>query len=142
MMKVDERIVIDVAPEVVFAYVTDPAKMAEWLPSMVETRNIVGTGEGQQYEWTYKMVGILFRGQTVVVEHVPNRLAVLQTIGAADSTWTFDVEPTDGGTTLRLTIEYEVPVPVLGKLAERIISKRDARTIRLGLANAKDTLEG
>lgn len=142
MMKVDERIVIDVAPEVVFAYVTDPAKMAEWLPSMVETRNIVGTGEGQQYEWTYKMVGILFRGQTVVVEHVPNRLAVLQTIGAADSTWTFDVEPTDGGTRLRLTIEYEVPVPVLGKLAERIISKRDARTIRLGLANAKDTLEG
>lgn len=141
MMKVDESIVIDAAQDVVFAYVTDPAKMAEWLPSMVETRNIVGSGEGQQYEWTYKLAGLLFRGQTVVVEQAPIELSVFQTIGAVNSTWTFHFEPTDGGTRFRLLIEYEVPMPVLGRLAERVISKRDSRTICLALNNVKDTLE-
>jgi hypothetical protein len=29
----------------------------------------VGLGEGQQYEWTYKLSGILFHGQSVVVEY-------------------------------------------------------------------------
>ncbi len=142
LMKVDESIVIDASPDAVFAYVTDPAKMAEWLPSMVEARNIVGTGEGQQYEWTYKMGGILFRGQSVVVEQVPSKLAVFQTIGAVDSTWTFQLDGANGGTRFRLTIEYEVPMPVLGKLAERLLAKRHERSIGLALVNAKDTLEG
>jgi uncharacterized protein YndB with AHSA1/START domain len=133
--------VIDAAPDVVFAYVTDPTRMAEWLPSMVETRNIIGSGEGQQYEWTYKLVGALFRGQTVVIEHVPSELAVHQTIGAVNSTWTFRVEPVDDGTRFRLSIVYEVPMPVLGKLAERIVAKRDIRSICLALVNAKETLE-
>jgi len=141
-MKVDESIVIDAARDAVFAYVTDPAKMAEWLPSMVEARNIVGSGEGQQYEWTYKMAGFLFRGQTVVVEQAPSELAVFQTIGAVNSTWTFHFETADSGTRFRMVIEYEVPMPVLGRLAERVISKRDSRTICLALNNVKDTLEG
>lgn len=143
MLTVDESIVIDAPQDAVFAYVTDPARMAEWLPSMVEARNIVGHGEGQQYEWTYKLIGVLFRGQTVVVEHAPpSGYSVHQTIGAVNSTWTFRVEPADGGTRFRLCIDYEVPMPVLGKLAERVISKRDRRTICTALANAKDTLEG
>ena len=59
--------------------------MAEWLTKMVEVRDIVGTGEGQQYEWTYKYAGLLLRGQSVVVQHVPNRLAVSQSIGMIGS---------------------------------------------------------
>ena len=65
--------------------------MAEWIPPMVQTLDIVGSGEGQQFEWTWKLAGLLFRGQSVVVEHVPNDVAVYQSIGSMSSIWTFHV---------------------------------------------------
>lgn len=141
MQKVSDSIVVDAPLDVVFAYVTDPAKMAEWLPSMVETRNIIGSGEGQQYDWMYKLAGILFRGQGIVIEHVPNELSVHQSIGAVHSTWTFRVEAADGGTRFSLDVVYEVPTPVLGKLAEQVIAMRDARVVAVALANVRETLE-
>jgi uncharacterized protein YndB with AHSA1/START domain len=69
-------IVIHAPPDRVFAYVDEPATLAEWLPGMVEVRNVIGTGAGQQHEWTYKMMGLLLRGQSTVIEHVSNECAV------------------------------------------------------------------
>lgn len=141
MMSLNQSVGINAPTDLVFAYVTDPATMAEWIPPMVQTRDIVGSGEGQQFEWTYKLAGLLFRGQSVVVEHVPNEVSVYQSIGAISSTWTFRVGSHDDGTRLTVDIAYEVPVPVLGKLAERIIVNRDARNLDLALANVKEILE-
>ena len=82
MMTLSQSVVVHAPRDVVFEYVTDPARLADWIPPMVEAREIVGSGAGQQYEWTYKLAGLLFRGQTVVVEYVPNELSVHQAIGA------------------------------------------------------------
>jgi carbon monoxide dehydrogenase subunit G len=133
--------VIDAPTDKVFAYVNEPSTMADWLPSMVEVRNVRGEGEGQQYDWTYKMAGMLLRGQSVVVEHVPYSHAVHQSIGMINSTWTFELEPGEEGTKLRLDIDFVVPVPVLGKLAENVVMKRAGRNIECALDNAKDVLE-
>ena len=141
MATVKESTVINAPPDRVFAYVTEPATMSEWLAKMVEVRNVVGTGEGQQYEWTYKYVGLLLRGQSVVVQHVPNALAVTQSIGTIASTWTFNIEPHEEGTNLTIEVEYSVPIPVLGKIAEHIAVRRDARDLETSLTNVKETLE-
>jgi carbon monoxide dehydrogenase subunit G len=141
MMSFSHSVVVDAPQETVFDYVTDPTKMAEWLPNMVLTHHIVGSGEGQQYEWTYKISGILFHGESVVVEYLPSALAVHQTIGAVNSTWTFRVEPLKEQSKFTLDVAYEVPVPVLGKLAEHVIARRDARLVGLALENVKETLE-
>ena len=124
----------------VFDYVTEPSTMAEWLTKMVEVRDIVGTGEGQQYEWTYKYAGLLLRGQSVVVQHVPNRLAVSQSIGMIGSTWTFRVEPHEEGSALTIEVEYSVPIPVLGKIAEHVAVRLDARDLETSLTNVQDML--
>jgi len=126
----------------VFEYVADPATMVEWLSSMMEIRDLIGTGAGQQYGWTYKYVGLLLNGQSTVVEHVPNELAVHQTIGTINSVWTFKFEPHDEGTSLTLEVEYSIPIPVLGKLAERLVLRRDKRTLDFALTNVKELLEG
>ena len=115
MATVKESTVINAPPDRVFAYVTEPATMPEWLAKMVEVRNVVGTGEGQQYEWTYKYVGLLLRGQSVVVQHVPNALAVTQSIGTISSTWTFNIEPHEEGTNLTIEVEYSLPIPDDGR---------------------------
>jgi uncharacterized protein YndB with AHSA1/START domain len=141
MATVKKSTVINAPPERVFAYVTEPAAMPEWLAKMVEVRNVLGTGEGQQYEWTFKYVGLLLRGQSVVLQHVPNALVVTQSIGTIDSTWTFNLEPHEEGTSLTIEVEYSVPIPVLGKLAEHIAVRRDARDLETSLTNVKEMLE-
>ncbi|MFA9471247.1 MAG: SRPBCC family protein [Deltaproteobacteria bacterium] len=135
-----KSIVISAPPDRVFDYVTEPSTMAEWLTKMVEVRDIVGTGEGQQYEWTYKYAGLLLRGQSVVVQHVPNRLAVTQSIGMIGSTWTFRVEPHEEGSTLTIEVEYSIPIPVLGRVAEHVAVRLDARDLETSLTNVQDML--
>ena len=108
---------------------------------MVQAREIIGSGEGQQFEWTYKLAGLLFRGQSVVVEHVANALFVFQSIGAISSTWTFRVRSHRDGAKLTVDIAYDVPVPVLGRLSEHVIASRDGRDLDLALINVKERLE-
>lgn len=141
MASLSKNAVIHAPPDRVFAYVTAPSNFPDWLPSMVEVRNVLGAGAGQQYEWTYKMAGMLLRGQSTVVEYTPNQRAVLQSIGSIGSDWTFTVEPHEAGALLRIEVEYSVPVPVLGKLAERLALNRDARDFALAFENIKDRLE-
>jgi len=141
MVSLTKSVVVNAPADKVFAYVTEPTTMAEWLVSMVEARDVIGSGEGQQYEWTYKMVGLQLRGQCTVVEHVPNEISVHQSIGSIDSSWTLGVEPHGEGTTLTVEVEYTIPIPVLGKMAERFLLQRDARDLEQSLTNVKEMLE-
>ena len=135
-------IVIHAPPARVFAYVDDPMNLVEWLPGMFDVRNVIGTGAGQQYEWTYKMAGPLLRGQSTVIEHVPDERAVHQNIGMISAIWGYTVEPHQEGTTLTIDVEYSIPIPVLGKLAEHIAVRRNRREFDMALTNVKETLEG
>ena len=138
MVVLKKSVVIRAPTDEVFAYANEPRTFAEWLPSFVEARDVVGTGAGQQYGWTYKYVGLLLRGQSTVVEYVPNELAVHQSIGTIDSTWTIRVEPHEVGTMLTIEIEYTIPIPVLGKVAEQFAVRRDARTLEWALTNVEE----
>lgn len=141
MASLSKSVVIQAPVEHLFEYVTAPEQLPEWLPSMVEVRKVQGAGEGQQYEWTYKMIGILLKGQTTVVEYVPNKCAVHQSIGTIKSSWTIGVEPHPEGSRLTIFVEYEVPVPVLGRFAERIALSRNARDFALAFDNVREMLE-
>ena len=136
-----DSILIDAPPEDVFAYVDDPMELPTWLPSMIEVRNVIGTGLGQQYEYTYKMAGLLLRGQNVVVEHVPNERGLHQVIGMISALWDYSVEPHADGTLLSIQVEYSIPIPVLGRLAERLAIKQNAASFDLALINVKDVME-
>jgi uncharacterized membrane protein len=127
--------------ERVFAYVDDPTNLPIWLPTMVEVRDVIGTGAGQQFEWTSRMAGSLLRGQSTVVEHVPNVHGLHQSIGMVSSTFGYTVEPHEDGATLTIEIQYAVPVPVLGRLAERVLLRRNAREFEVGIVTIKDVLE-
>jgi uncharacterized membrane protein len=135
-------IVIDAPLSEVFAYVNDPRSLCEWTVSMSETRNVIGEGEGQQYEWSIKLVGVPLHGQAVIVEYVQNQRAVHQGIGMFEMLWTNLVEPDNGGTKLTMELEYAIPVPVLGKLAEHLMVRRNERNLQSALLNLKDKLEG
>ena len=136
-----DSILIHAPPDAVFAYVDDPSELPTWLANMVEVRNVIGTGLGQQYEYTYKMAGLLLRGQNTVIEHVPNERGLHQIIGTISALWDYSVEPHKDGTVLNIEVEYSIPIPVLGKLAEHIAVMQNARSFELSLINVKEVME-
>jgi hypothetical protein len=103
---------------------------------------VTGKGVGAHYEWTYKMVGLPLHGESTTVAHVPNERRVVRTTGGVESLWTFVLEPREGGTHLCVNVEYSAPMPLLGRLAERLIVRRNEREVRLAIENMKDHCEG
>ena len=142
MAKVERSITINAPVEKVFNYLADPMAQLEWLPSIMDVKDVSGSGVGQHFRWTYKMAGVLLKGETTVTEHIPNKRRVTQTKGGVTSTWIFDFETLDGGTKVQLSIEYTIPVPVIGKLAEKLVLKRNEREAGLAMQNIKEKMEG
>jgi uncharacterized membrane protein len=87
------------------------------------------------------MGGLRFYGETTVLEWIQNKRIVTQSKGGISSTWHFDFQSKGEGTQLSLVMEYEVPIPVLGKLAEAVIRKQNEREAELALSNIKARME-
>ena len=142
MPKIERSITVNAPVDKVCAYMSEPKNQLEWLPGMTGISDIVRTEQevGSHFRWTYKMMGIPFHGESKTVEYVPNKRAVVKNTGIP-STWTWGYEPQGGGTKISLTVEYTIPVPVLGKVAERLVLRQNEREADLGLANIKERLE-
>ena len=141
MAKVERSININAPVKKVFAYITDPANRMEWLPSTTNIRDITGLGVGQRWGYTYKMAGISLKGENVVTEFTSDQWYAHKSTGGVVSTWTYTFNPEAGGTRLSLVVEYNIPVPVLGKMAERLVLQRNEREADFAMATIKERLE-
>ena len=141
MPTINNSINIGAPVEKVFAYVTDPLTTTEWFVGMTEVTDVSGSGVGQHSRWTYTMIGIPFHGRSEITEHVPNQRSVSKQEGGLTSIITYTFSPYEGGTKLGMDIDYTIPVPVLGKLAEKVVFKRNQREVRLSMENIKERLE-
>ena len=103
---------------------------------------MIGKRVGRHFGWTYKMTGLRFEGESTVTEYISNERLAVQTKGGIASTRTWSFEAHDGGTKLNLAVEYTVPVPVLGKLAEPLVHRQNEREADLAMANIKGRMEG
>jgi len=142
MAKVERSITINAPVEKVFSYITDPMNSLEYTPGMTEVRDITGQGLGQKFGWTYKMIGIPFKGEFEVMECIPNERYVEKSTGGIVSTWTWTFKPEAGGTLVNVVVEYTIPVPVLGKVGERLVMKQTEREADISVAYIKERLEG
>ncbi|UCH46443.1 MAG: SRPBCC family protein [Betaproteobacteria bacterium] len=143
MAKIERTIEINAPVEKVFAYIAEPMSMLEYLPEMMEVKDVDlnEEGVGSRYRWSYKLAGIRFEGESVVTEFVPNRRRVSKTKRGIVSTWAWNFEASDSGTKLSLTVEYAIPVPVLGKLGEAFMLRQQEAMADLVMANIKARME-
>jgi len=141
MPNVHRSIEIKAPIKEVYDYIDNPEKDPEWMTSMVEVHNVKGSGVGRQFDWTYKMVGVPLKGESIFTEDVPEKHIVVKTKGSVESTWTFNLESREDYTMLDLDIDYRIPVPVVGKLAEKVLMKRNERETEMSLTNIKERLE-
>jgi len=141
MPTINNSINISAPVEKVFAYLSDPRNSTEWFVGMTENTDVSGSGVGQHSRWTYTMIGIPFHGDSKLTEHVPNQRLVYEQTGGITSIMTFTFAPHEGGTKLGLDIDYTIPVPVLGKLAEKVVFKRNQREAQMSMENIKERSE-
>jgi uncharacterized protein YndB with AHSA1/START domain len=143
MPKGEASIIIHAPVEKVFAYLEDPMSNPEWLPGMIAVKDIVTTEDriGSSFKWLYKMAGIQFEGKSTTLEFEPGQRLVVKSEGGIVSTWSWTFAPHDDGTKLDVVIDYKVPVPVLGKLAEALVHKQNQREVDLAMLNIKTRME-
>jgi uncharacterized protein YndB with AHSA1/START domain len=141
MATIKKSININAPVEKVFEDLT-PEHLPEVWPSLVEVNNIQELPNGGfSWDWVYKMAGMRFTGSSEHTEVVPNERTVTLSTGGIDSTITWEYQPVDGGTKFTTTVEYKVPIPLLGKLAESIIVKMNENESNVLLANVKAMME-
>jgi uncharacterized membrane protein len=126
----------------VYGYLSDPTHLPEIWPSLVEIKDVRALPNGgHSNHWTYKMAGIRLEGASEDIEFRPNERIVSKTTGGTESTQTWMVQPEGGDTRVTFSVDYAVPIPVLGRLAEAAIVKLNDHEGDAILANLKTVLE-
>jgi len=142
MAKLQKSIMINAPVEKVFAYLSDPNNLPEIWPSMVEIKDVQpAPGGGYNFGWVYKMAGMRFEGASETTEEIPNQRTVTKSTKGIESHFVWTYEPENGSTKLTVEIEYKVPVPLLGKLAESFILKQNDQEGDTLLSNLKARME-
>jgi uncharacterized membrane protein len=142
MTKLEHAVTIERPLDEVWDYLMDARNDPVWMGNVVE----VGRGADQpvepglEIEETYKFLGKRFGVTMKVTEHDPKRRsAVAITSGPIPGRGAYDLEPVDGGTHLRATLETDAHG--FFKLAEPVFARMARRDFVANLENLKDLLE-
>lgn len=142
MSHVEGVITIMTPPEKVLEALEDIPHAPEWITSLQKVWDVEGKGKGCKYKWTFKMGGVNVDGSTEISESSKEKF-VMATQGGIPSTWVWEMKPADGGTELKLSIDYTVPGSVFGAIANAlVIEKENDKELRSALVNLKSRLEG
>lgn len=142
MVKITKSITINASVEKVFAFMNQPTNLPEIWPSMVEIKNVQPSPVGgYNWGWVYKMAGMRFDGASDTTEYITNQRVVTKSTKGIESRFVWMYEFKDNGTKLTVEVEYTVPIPLLGKLAEAFIMKQNEHEADAMLANLKSRME-
>ena len=122
MARIEKEVTVCVPIERIFNYISTPSNLLEFWPSLMEIKDVQSLPNGgYSGRWVYKMLGMRFGGTAKYAQMVPNQWFVIEIKGGIGSTITWTFRSREDITRVTLTIEYKVPIPLLGKLAEAII---------------------
>lgn len=135
-MKATTKALIDAPVEDVFSFVSDPARQAEFVPSMAENRNAYPEDRcvGQSWDSEFSLDGVPLAvvGWCTVFE--PSERYGVRTKGAIASDWLYTILPEAGGSCVRIEIECR---PQSGEANGTLL----ARTICEGAEEALQALK-
>ena len=140
MIKVEHSLVIDRPPAEVFAYTTDPANLPEWQSTALEARSEGPVQQGAHVTEVRKFLGRKMESEVEVTEYDPDKRFALKVLsGPVPFSFEQTLEPTDGGTNVRVVLEGE-PGGFF-KLAEPLVERAVKRQMKADYEQLKDILE-
>lgn len=143
MIRIVKEAVINAPVDIVFEYVANVENNPLWIVSVTEIFDLTPPqpGVGQSYSWTYNLVGIPFKGNSVVTVYEPGKQLVYETMGGINSTWTHLFTAENNRTRVTLQVDYIMPLRALNKLAEPFLRRMNEREAELSLQNLKELIE-
>lgn len=143
MRKISKSVDIGASVERVFDFATQPENLPTIWPSLVEVTKAARRADGwHSFDWTYRMAGVRFHGSAKTVRVETNAYCAVKSEGGIPSVFRWSYEDRDGATRVTLDVEYAIPLPVLGKVAEAIVANINEREADTMLGNLKLALEG
>ena len=146
MGKLTKSVEIEASPEKVFDFINDTKKMNEASKGFAEMEYTSKgpVGVGTTYHLIAKIGGQERESDMEITEFVKNKKMSSHTIGASKAkmtgSWTF--EPTAKGTKWTMSMDYEVPYSVLGKVIDKLkVSKDLDKVMGKLMGNVKKALE-
>lgn len=143
MRAINRSIEIKAPVQRVFDFLTQPSNLPGIWPNLVSVSNVTREPSGaHEFDWIYKMAGVHLKGHAKTSEIQPAKLVTVTNEGGIPSTFRWVYEGLNGSNTrLSVGVEYTVPAPVVGKLAEVVVAKLNEREMDMLLANLKDVME-
>jgi uncharacterized protein YndB with AHSA1/START domain len=140
-MWIEKAIVIDRAPEEIWAFVADPRNDDRWCPKVVSVEQVTGDGPGPQTSYRVMHRPIRLRKPrelAVTIEEFepPQRMRIREEDDDAVFDVTYELHPTKDGTRLtqRDQIAWKIPklqLPIARRMVSRDIQNQLAALKRL-----------
>jgi len=144
MRRIHRTIDIKAPVRRVWEFLHQPNNLTGVWPHLVSVSNIVPHESGtSDFDWVYKMGGVHRSGHASVEEARPQEYVRYRNEGGIPSTFVWSYQATTAGLGTRVTVdvEYTIPTPVIGKLAEAVVAKSNERDLDALLQNTKERLE-
>ena len=131
MPEITRSAMIDAEPRAIWQMVSDPAQAPRWMPDLKERRLLTAGGldAGSQWEDHGLLRGKAYRAKYQVIEWNPPHHFAYQQISSSQAGYVWiervSVAGESGGTRVTLSLNYEMPGGLAGKLYEKLIFRKD-----------------
>lgn len=134
---------VEATVERVFDFLVDPNNLPEIWPNIVEVKNVKKSKDNQSFNfnWAYKMSGLLFEGKCETIEYTPYERLVVKSNKGLDSTITWRFQPSARETHVTLRFEYQIPSSLLKRTKEEVVIQENEHEVEALLQNLKSRLE-
>jgi len=131
MTIIERNILIHARVGPVFEYAADWRHWSDWFEGVSDFRPIshVEQGNGARYRYKARMMGLPATVETEIHEYVENSgWTGVATRGLPHKTrWAFEASGED--TVFTYSLEYELPIPLVGRMIDALVMKRQWRRI-------------
>ena len=135
---------VDAPPDVIFDLIANPARGPEWQTMISDMGEISGRpgGVGSSYVGFYRLAGRRIEGRFIVT--AAERPTLHQAAGTTRggwARWTTMIERVDGGSSVKVDLEYELPGEILGSLFGALTGNRLEQEFKKTYQNLKELAE-
>ena len=141
MERIDKDIIVHASLEKIFNYIEDPQHWPEFWVNLEKVSNVQSTSAGRyKAKYEYTVAGMHFQGEGEYTDYVRNNWIVITMKGGIIKSIAFTFraiyeERFEYRTRITLTVDYEIAIPVVGKISEKLLRNMITREIELIMMN-------
>jgi uncharacterized protein YndB with AHSA1/START domain len=142
MTKIVKSVFIEASAEKIYDYLIDPTNLIEYWPTVTKISDVKKLPNGgYSNSWIYKMWFLKFTGTGVTLDCARNQFIIDQIKGGIDSFQKWTLSPNGLGTMATFEVEYSIPIPVIGRMLEKLLEKINHRDGEKLMALLKSKME-